>query len=278
VTRTGWIGEDPVEVPMPLTEMMLGRQQRRAGPLETALARSRADDARAARDEAAFAPDPDERAANLIARGYTPGLASQLAQRLGDTMAEIEAENAKIEKGKRQQEHLHRAHAAGQITAWDIVRGQDFDEGDPGRVEMLQRRAVSLRAQIADAAQAMSPPERPVPGPVEAAAQRAQQILARVAEEQRLKDQADAQARAQLERERNAFYAARGRRPFASRGAGRSTEPTGPRATRAARRLEDYGYGESTPDRCPPCSDCGYVACRCGQPGLRKHPRASAVA
>jgi hypothetical protein len=129
---TGWLGEAPDEVPpMPVTEMMLARQQRRAGPLETALARSAANDIREAREAAANAPDPDERAANLVSRGYTPGLASQLAQRLGDTMAEIEAENAKIEKGKRRQEHLHRAHAAGQITAWDIVRGQDFDEGDP---------------------------------------------------------------------------------------------------------------------------------------------------
>jgi hypothetical protein len=62
---------------------------------------------------------------------------------------------------------------------------------------------------------------------VEAATQRAQEIFAQVAEELRLKDQADAQARAQLARERTAFYAARGRRPFASRGAGRSTELTG---------------------------------------------------
>jgi hypothetical protein len=62
---------------------------------------------------------------------------------------------------------------------------------------------------------------------VEAAAQRAQQALAQVAEELRLKDVAAARARAQLERDRSEFYAARGRHPFVSRGAGRSTEHTG---------------------------------------------------
>jgi hypothetical protein len=94
-------------------------------------------------------------------------------------------------------------------------------------VRLLERRAASLRAQIADVRTAISPPERQAPGPVEAAAQRAQQALAQVAEELRLKDVAAAQARAQLERDRGEFYAARGRRPFVSRGAGRSTEHTG---------------------------------------------------
>jgi hypothetical protein len=103
----------------------------------------------------------------------------------------------------------------------------DGDDGDAGKVRLLERRAESLRHQIADATEAISPPERQAPGPVEAATQRAQRILAEVAEELRLKDQAAAQARAQLARERTAFYAARGRLPFASRGAGRSTEHTG---------------------------------------------------
>jgi hypothetical protein len=35
-------------------------------------------------------------------------------------------------------------------------------------------------------------------------------------------------------------------------------------APRAPRRLEDYGYGESTPDGCPPCDRCHYICCRCG--------------
>jgi hypothetical protein len=62
---------------------------------------------------------------------------------------------------------------------------------------------------------------------VEAAAARARQIAAAVADEMRLEDEADKRARAQLGRERSEFYAARGRHPFVSRGAGRSTEHTG---------------------------------------------------
>ena len=182
MVTTGWIGEEPDAAgpAMPVTNMLLANRERRAGPLETALARSAASDIREAREAAANAPDPDERAANLIARGLTPGMISDLAQRLGDVMGEIEAENAKIEKGKRRQEHLYRAHAAGQITAWDIVRGQDFDEGDPGRVEMLERRADGLRRQIEDAQAAIAPPQRRTPDPLEAASRHAHEVFVEV--------------------------------------------------------------------------------------------------
>jgi len=218
---TGWLGEAPDEVPpMPVTEMMLARQQRRAGPLETALARSAANDIRDAREAAANAPDPGERAANLVSRGYTPGLASQLAQRLGDTMAEIEAENAKIEKGKRRQEHLHRAHAAGQITAWDIVRGQDFDEGDPGRVEMLERRADDLRRQIKDAQAAIAPPERRTPDPLEAASRHAHQVFVEATRARMAEAQEQSRCRPEP-------------RPFAGRGAATEPEPDGHEITRS---------------------------------------------
>jgi hypothetical protein len=116
MTKTGWLGEDPERPAMPMTEMLLDRQQRRAGPLETALARSRADEIRAAREEEASRRDPDEYAANLVSRGYSPGLLQHLAQRLGDTTAEIEAENERIEKGQRRAKHVMRMHANGQIT------------------------------------------------------------------------------------------------------------------------------------------------------------------
>src|SRR5260370_547228 len=79
--------------------------------------------------------------------------------RLGDTMAELEAEREKIEAGKRRQEHLRRAHDADQITVFDIARMQDFDEGDQGTVERLARRAEGLRKQIGEA-QGMITPAR----------------------------------------------------------------------------------------------------------------------
>ena len=46
--QTGWLSEDPGgEVPdMRMTQLALARQENRAGPLETALARSRAQDVR----------------------------------------------------------------------------------------------------------------------------------------------------------------------------------------------------------------------------------------
>src|SRR5690242_12507816 len=98
---------------MPLTELLLGRQQRRAGPLETALARSAADDRRAAREAEASRRDPDEFAANLVARGYSPGQVSQLCMRLADTQSELEAERDKLEKAARRARFAAREHAAG---------------------------------------------------------------------------------------------------------------------------------------------------------------------
>jgi hypothetical protein len=175
MVTTGWVGEEPDGGPgLPVTEMLLARREHRAGPLETALARSRAAEIREAREEAAAAPDPDERAAGLVARGYSPGLASQLAQRLGDTMAEIEAEQEKIEKSARRQERIARDHAAGKISAFDIARMQaSNDEGDPAAVERLQRRADSLRRQIGQAQAVIAPPAQRDLDPVEAAASRA---------------------------------------------------------------------------------------------------------
>jgi hypothetical protein len=158
---TGWMGEAPdAEGPaMPLTEMLLANRERRAGPMETALARSRAAEAREEREQAADARDPDEAAAALIARGYVPGMASQLALRLGDTMAELEAERDKIERGERRQEHVRRMHQNGQIRAWDIPQLLDGDFGDPGRVSQLERQAESLRRQCGEAQQAIAPPQ-----------------------------------------------------------------------------------------------------------------------
>ncbi len=242
MVTTGWIGEEPDAAPaLPVTEMLLARQQRRAGPLETALARSRADDARAARDEAAFAPDPDERAANFVARGYQPGLLGELAQRLGDTTAEIEAENEKIEKGKRRAEHVMRMHANGQIRAWDVPAALG-DEGDPGRVEQLERQAKSLRAQIAETQAMISPPQARDLDPVEAASRAAHEVFREVTRAR----WAEAQGGSRPRRERPPFDSV-------SRG---STEHTGPdcrvcaaaRERDAARAREDAVavYGEIT--------------------------------
>jgi hypothetical protein len=240
---TGWLTEEPDEVPaMPVTQMMLGRQQHRAGPLETALARSRADEIREAREAAANAPDPDERAANFVARGYSPGLLNDLSQRLGDTVAELEAEREKISRGARRQEIAAREHAAGRADVWQMQRMLDGDFGDQAVVDRLERRADGLRRQIAEAQAMIAPPQQRDSDPLEAASRHAHQVFA------------------ELTRQRFAEAQA-GRpepRPFASvsRGAGRSTEHTGPdcrvcaaaRERDAARDRADFVavYGEIT--------------------------------
>jgi hypothetical protein len=168
--KTGWLSEDPDDSPaMPVTAMLLARQGRRASVLETALARSAAADVREARERAASAPDPDERAANLLAGGYQPGLLYELSQQLGDVQAELETEREKIEKGARRSERLARDHAAGKITALDVSRMQDFDEGDAHRCEQLERRASGISRQITEATQAISPPQQRDPDPIASA-------------------------------------------------------------------------------------------------------------
>jgi len=239
MVATGWISEPDAAGPaLPLTNMALARQHR--GPGDT-LARSRAAEAREIRDEAAAAPDPDERAAGLIARGYSPGLASQLAIRLGDTLAELADEEAKLEKAARRAERMHREHEAGRLTGLAYLRAMgDDDDGDQDRVRLLSRRAESLRRQIAEASEAMSPPQRRERDGVEAAASRASAALAEVTRSQ------VAGARP-VPQERPPFGSA-------SRGAGRSTEHTGDdcwvcaegRRRDAARDRADYAavYGE----------------------------------
>ena len=172
---TGWFGAGPDDdaPAMPVTAMLLGRQERRAGVVETALARSAAADARQVLEEAASAPDPDERAANLVAAGYQPGLLFELQQRLGDVQAELEAEREKLEKGARRSERLAREHAAGRIGVLDALRMLDADEGDAHRCEQLERRAEGIGRQIAEASQAISPPPQRDADPLEAATRRA---------------------------------------------------------------------------------------------------------
>jgi hypothetical protein len=214
--KTGWLSEDPDNSPpMPMTAMVLARQGHRAGVVETALARSAAADARQALEEAAAAPDPDERAANLLAAGYRPGALFELQQQLGDVQAELETEREKIEKGARRAERLARDHAAGRISALDALRMQDSDAGDTHRCEQFERRAERISRQIAEASQAISPPPQRDLDPLEQAAQRAHAAFRETTRAMI----AEAQSRAP------------GARPFASRasaGAGRSTEHTGP--------------------------------------------------
>ena len=241
MTTTGWVGEEPDAGPaLPVTNLMLSMRQRGPGDaLENALARSRATEAREAREEAAAARDPDEHAAVLVTRGYSPGLISQLSQRLGDTAAELADENDKLEKAARRQEWAAREHAAGRVDVFRMQAMMDGDDGDEARVRLLERRAESLRRQMAEAQEMIAPPQRHAPDPVEAASRHAHEVFAEVTRS----TLAEAARRPEP-------------RPFdsASRGAGRGTEHTGPdcwvcaegRRRDAARDRADYAavYGE----------------------------------
>src|SRR6266566_6638063 len=118
MVTTGWIGEEPAGGPaLPVTNFILSQ---RAAPgqgrtLEQVLAR--AAQAPDRRDREPDPVDPDERAANLLNRGYRAGVLQELAGQLGDCQAELEAERERIECGQRRAEHVRRAFEAGQIRA-----------------------------------------------------------------------------------------------------------------------------------------------------------------
>jgi hypothetical protein len=219
MVTTGWCGEgEPDAGPaLPVTNFILSHRAALGEPvtLDQAVNRvlNRADrpgwyNAEPERE------DPDERAANLVARGYSPGVISQLSRQLADVEAEAQAEREKIEKGARRAEHIHQAHQAGRLDAFGVMRALDFDEGDEGRVRLLERRAQSLRQQLSDASEIMAPPQRRDLDGVEAASRHAHQVFAEVTRAR----MAEAEARRPEPR------------PFASvsRGAGRSTDHTGP--------------------------------------------------
>jgi hypothetical protein len=178
--KTGWTNEPPdTEGPaaLPVTSMLLGNRERGPGDtLAIAAARSAAADARQAREEAAAVRDPDDFASTLVNRGYSPGTTAGLSQRYADTIAELQAEREKIERSRRRQERIRRDHAAGRITAFDIARMQDFDEGDEGQVARLERRAASLERQLADAAAMIGPRQQPA-DPLEAASRHAHDVF-----------------------------------------------------------------------------------------------------
>jgi len=222
--RTGWTDEPPeAEAPaMPLTERLLAMRQRGPGDtLALALARSC--------DRPDPVPDPDERAANMIAAGLMPGQVSDLAQRYADAVTAAQDERDKLEKSARRQERIARDHAAGRITAFDIANMPDPDggEGDEATAERLERRAESLRRQLAESAELMAPQRAPE-DPLQAASRRAHQVFTEVTRQR----MAEAQARRAAPRER---------RPFGS------ASPGG-----AAVRSE--------PVTCPECIKCGFTA------------------
>src|SRR5437868_6504320 len=135
MTTTGWIDEGPGAGPaMPLAAQMLRNRERGPGDtLALALARSRGAEAREARDEAAGARDPDEIAAGMVARGYSPGMVSGLVSRRRDKEAELEDERAKIAKGERVTERVRGMLERGQVGGLDAARMLDGDFGDAQR-------------------------------------------------------------------------------------------------------------------------------------------------
>ena len=154
---TGWLGaEEPERSPGFADLILASRPEPGQGrTLEQVLARAAAAPDRHGDEHGP--EDFDDRAAVMVTRGYSPGLISQLAARLSDVESELAGERAKLEAGARRAEQVRRAHEAGRIRAWDIPQLLG-DDGDPGRVEQLQRQAATLRQQIRQANEAITPP------------------------------------------------------------------------------------------------------------------------
>ena len=203
MTTTGWGGEDAEAPAMPLAAHLLASRERGPGDtLAISMARGRATEARELREEAAAAVDPDERAANLIGRGVTPGMTIDLGQRLADAEAELAGERQKIAKGERVNARVRGMLERGQIGGLEASRMLDGDFGDATRAEKLERKCDRLRQQIADTAAMVAPPQERQPDGLEAASRTAHEIFREITRQR----MADAQA----------GRTSRARRPFAS--------------------------------------------------------------
>jgi hypothetical protein len=168
MTQTGWTGESPEaqRTGLPVTDALLAMKQR--GPGDTlAMAQARS------YDSPEETPDPDERAANLVARGYMPGQVTELSRQLADTTAQLAAEQGKLDRYAKRQERVMREHAAGRITALDIPALLGDDDGDAHRAAQLEPRAENLRKQISETAGTIAPAGQRQEDPIEAAASRA---------------------------------------------------------------------------------------------------------
>jgi hypothetical protein len=240
--KTGWITEEPEQPEEPRAGGFAGFiLANRAAPDQGRTVGQVLARAAQARDREPEPYDDDDRQAALLTRGYSPGLINDLAQRLGDTVAELEAEREKIKKGERRQEIAAREHAAGRADVWQMQRMLDGDFGDPGTVERLERRADSLRRQIGEAQAMIAPPRQRDLDPVEAASRAAHETFREA-------------TRVAWEAAQGGSRPRRERPPFGSVSRGRSTEHTGPdcwvcaeaRRRDAARDRADYAavYGE----------------------------------
>jgi hypothetical protein len=176
--RTGWTNEAPdAEGPAQPGGFAGFLSACRPDPaegrtLEAVLARAHRD-----RDPGPEPRDQDEQMANLMARGYAPGRLSQLSARLAEAQAQLAAEREKVEADAKWNERVRRAHASGQMAAADIARSWAArDEGDPAKVEQLERRAASLERQLADAVAVIAPRQEPA-DPLEAATRRAHEAF-----------------------------------------------------------------------------------------------------
>ena len=213
--------------------------------------------------------DSDEVAASLLARGYGPGMLSHLAERLADTEAKLAEERKRLEDGRRRQEQIRRAHNNGQITAFDIAR-MDLDEGDEGRVVVLERRAASLRGQLADAQALVSGPLQRDRDPVEAASRRAHKAFTEA-------------TRAAMTEAAAGRFRPRARRPFAVRSAGDDEPPdcADCRAVGASAQESFLLHSDPWPpdaDAPPPAPDNEATDSRAVRAGERRFPPYSELA
>jgi phage head maturation protease len=157
--------------------------------------------------------DPDDRLAAMVTRGYSPGLLHRLSQQLADTSGELEAEQAKIARGARRAAVARREHEAGRVSVWAMQEMLDGDFGDEDRVRQLERRAESLRSQMAQASAMIAPQQEQVTDPLEQASRHAHEVFREVTRSL----MAEAQAGVRPER----LPAGKAsRRPFGGRGAG----------------------------------------------------------
>jgi hypothetical protein len=175
MTVTGWTQEPPEdEAPaVPQTSFLLAARAER-GPVDPWQC------ARDARDDDGDPFDPDEHAANLLARGYRPGQVSQLSRELADDEAELAGLRKIDADAETRRARAWREHQAGRVDALSMQAMMDGPEASASRMAFLERRIARKQQELADAQAVIAPQQRQAEDPLEAASRHAHQLFVQV--------------------------------------------------------------------------------------------------
>ena len=173
MTTTGWAEPDAESPGMPTASLLLSARAER-GPVDPW------ERARLAGGEPDEPADADERAANLLARGYNPGHLSGLSRGIAEAQAELAGLEEMAKGAADRKARATREHQAGRVNVWGMQAMMDGEEPDLTRMAELERRIKNRQRELADAQAMIAAQREQVSDGVESAARHAHRTFVEV--------------------------------------------------------------------------------------------------